>query len=110
MVLFDGKRDALIGQLAARITQDICDVYQHLGHSVRTPAEAVQQARTDAQVGTSLLESRLLLGNSDVYAQFSKLMKSIAERRAASLAKNSSPSGVRSGSNTAKRCTCWSRM
>ena len=41
MVLFDGKRDALIGQLAARITQDVCDVYQHLGHSVRTPAEAM---------------------------------------------------------------------
>ena len=64
MVLYDGKRDALIGQLASRLTQDICDVYQHLGHSLRTPAEAVQQARADAQVGTSLLESRLLLGNS----------------------------------------------
>ncbi len=33
MILYEGKRDALIGQLAARLTQDICDVYQHLGHS-----------------------------------------------------------------------------
>jgi [protein-PII] uridylyltransferase len=88
MVLFEGKRDALIGQLAARITQDICDVYQHLGHSVRTPSEAVQQARTDAQVGTSLLESRLLLGNSQVYAQFSKQMKLLVERRTAVLARD----------------------
>src|SRR5918995_1006679 len=63
MILYEGKRDGQIGQLAARLTQDICDVYQHLGHSLRTPAEAVQQARTDAQVGTSLLESRLLVGN-----------------------------------------------
>ena len=44
MVLFDGKRDDRIRQLAARLTQDICDVYQHLGHSLRTAAEAVQQA------------------------------------------------------------------
>ena len=42
MVLYEGKRDTLIGQLASRLTQDICDVYQHLGHSLRTPAEAVQ--------------------------------------------------------------------
>src|SRR6478672_10634827 len=57
MILYDGKRDTLIGQLASRLTQDICDVYQHLGHSLRTPAEAIQEARGDAQVGTSLLES-----------------------------------------------------
>ena len=42
MMLYDGNRDALIGQLASRLTQDICDVYQHLGHSLRTPAEAVR--------------------------------------------------------------------
>ncbi|HEX2477542.1 MAG TPA: hypothetical protein VHK01_22490, partial [Lacipirellulaceae bacterium] len=86
MILYDGKRDALIGQLAARLTQDICDVYQHLGHSLRTPAEAVQQARSDAQVGTSLLESRLLVGNGSVYERYSELMKAMVERRIAALA------------------------
>jgi [protein-PII] uridylyltransferase len=86
MVLFDGKRDALIGQLAARLTQDICDVYQHLGHSLRTPAEAVQQARSDAQVGTSLLESRLLWGNSALFERYSGLMKTMIEKRGAALA------------------------
>src|SRR5262245_51826063 len=55
MILFDGKRDELIGQLAARMTQDICDVYQHLGHSLRTSEEAINLARTDPQIGTSLL-------------------------------------------------------
>src|SRR5437773_2286300 len=79
MVLYEGKRDALIGQLASRLTQDICDVYQHLGHSLRTPTEAIQEARGDAQVGTSLLESRLLLGNSEVYGRYSELMRSLAE-------------------------------
>ncbi len=86
MVLYEGKRDALIGQLAARLTQDICDVYQHLGHSLRTPAEAIQQARGDAQVGTSLLESRMLLGNSEVYGHYSELMRSLVEKRGTVLA------------------------
>src|SRR3954471_8527429 len=86
MVLYEGKRDALIGQLASRLTQDICDVYQNLGHSLRTPAEAIQQARGDAQVGTSLLESRLLLGNSEVYGRYSELMRSLIEKRGSVLA------------------------
>jgi len=46
MILFDGKRDALIGQLAARMTQDICDIYQHLGHSLRTPARQRGRGRS----------------------------------------------------------------
>jgi [protein-PII] uridylyltransferase len=87
MILYEGKRDAPIGQLAARLTQDICDVYQHLGHSLRTPAEAVQQARTDAQVGTSLLESRLLVGSGAVYERYSELMKAMVERRKSALAR-----------------------
>src|SRR3954462_5095329 len=86
MVLYEGKRDALIGQLASRLTQDICDVYQNLGHSLRTPAEAIQQARGDAQVGTSLLESRLLMGNSDVYGRYSELMRALIEKRGSVLA------------------------
>src|SRR3954470_22056535 len=86
MLLYDGKRDAQITQLASRLTQDICDVYQHLGHSVRTMAEALQQAREDAQVGTSLLEARLLLGNSGLFERFSASMKSMIERRKTVLA------------------------
>src|SRR3954454_13489446 len=88
MVLFEGKRDTLIRQLAVRLTQDICDIYQHLGHSLRTPAEAAQEARGDAQVGTSLLESRLLLGNGDVYGRYAELMKSMIEKRGPALARD----------------------
>jgi len=87
MILYEGKRDAPIVQFATRLTQDICDVYQHLGHSLRTPAEAVQQARADAQVGTSLLESRRLVGSSAVYDRYSELMKSMVERRSTALAR-----------------------
>jgi [protein-PII] uridylyltransferase len=85
MVLYDGKRDTLISQLASRLTQDICDVYQHLGHSLRTPAEAIQQARADTPIATSLLESRLLLGNSEVYHRYSELMRGFVEKRKSAL-------------------------
>src|SRR4051812_20813268 len=86
MILYDGKRDTLISQLASRLTQDICDVYQHLGHSLRTPAEAIQQARADAQVGTSLLESRLILGNSELFENYKGQMKVLVERRGPAMA------------------------
>ena len=58
-----------------RMTQDISDISVALGHSLRTPTDAVQLARTDPQIGTSLLESRLLLGSSEVYERFSEAMK-----------------------------------
>jgi [protein-PII] uridylyltransferase len=88
MILYDGKRDPLIAQTASRLTQDICDVYQHLGHSLRTPGEALLQARNDAQVGTSLLESRLLFGNTEVYARYSEMMKSHIDRRGPALSRS----------------------
>jgi [protein-PII] uridylyltransferase len=88
MILYEGKRDAVISQLAARLTQDICDVYQNLGQSLRTAAEAAQMARSDPQVGTSLLESRQLLGNAAVYGRFAESMKLLREKRSAPLAKD----------------------
>ena len=110
MILYDGKRDAPIEQLASRLTQDICDVYQHLGHSLRTPAEAVQLARDDAQIGTSLLESRLLLGSAEVYDRFSESMKAMIERRGPALRQGVHRRAAQgAAASTARRCICWSR-
>jgi [protein-PII] uridylyltransferase len=86
MILYEGKPDDLVKQLAARLTQDISDLNLALGHSLRTAAEAVQFARTDPQIGTSLLESRLLLGNSEVFSRYSESMQANIKRRAATLA------------------------
>jgi [protein-PII] uridylyltransferase len=87
MVLYSGRPDELVKQLAARLTQDISDLNIALGHSFRSPAEAVQRARGDAQIGTSLLESRLLVGNGDVYKQFRAAMDAMIEKRSAALAR-----------------------
>lgn len=86
MLLYGGKLDALVTDFAGRLTRDICDTNVSLGHSVRSPAEAVQQARTDAQIGTSLIESRLLLGSDDLFRVFLKSMQSMVEKRTQALA------------------------
>jgi len=88
MILYEGKLDALISQVATRMLQDIGDAYGHLGHSLRTPAEAVERSYRDAKIGTSLLETRLLLGNAEVYSRFLALMKSLVERHGPFLAKS----------------------
>lgn len=88
MILYQGKLDAQIGQLASRLIQDITDVYGYLGHSVCSPDEAVEEARVDAQKATSLLESRLLLGNAEVYSRFLDLMRSFVEQRRPALARS----------------------
>jgi [protein-PII] uridylyltransferase len=87
MILYEGKPDDLIKQLASRLTQDISDLNVALGHSLRTPPEAVERARGDAVIGTSLVESRLLLGSSAVYTKFRDAMDAMIVRRSAALAR-----------------------
>ncbi|MEX2317183.1 MAG: [protein-PII] uridylyltransferase [Pirellulales bacterium] len=87
MILYEGKPDELIKQLATRLTQDICDLNVALGHSLRSPAEAVERARGDAVIGTSLVESRLLLGSSAVYSKFREAMDAMIARRGPALAR-----------------------
>jgi [protein-PII] uridylyltransferase len=86
MILYEGKLDESIKQLAARMWQDVSDINLALGHSLRGPDEAVKLARSDAQIGTSLLESRLMLGNSTVYDRFSKAMATMVQKNGTSLA------------------------
>jgi [protein-PII] uridylyltransferase len=87
MILHGGKFDSLLTDLARRLTQDIFDVGIQLGQSLRNVSQAMQFARTDAQVGTSLLESRLLFGNSAVYAEYSQAMTALIQRRGPSLSR-----------------------
>lgn len=50
------------------ITQ-LWDLNLHIGHSVRSMASCVDEAREDVTVVTNLLESRLLLGSSELFQQ-----------------------------------------
>jgi [protein-PII] uridylyltransferase len=80
MLLHSGKIDPTIVDFARRLTQDIFDVGVQLGQSVRTVAQAVQMARVEPQVGTSLVESRYMLGSSGEYDRYLSQFKTLVER------------------------------
>lgn len=88
MLLHEGKVDALVTDFARRLTQDIFDVGIQLGQSVRTVSQAIQMSRAEPQIGTSLIESRLLLGNTALYQSFQDAMASMIERRRATLSRD----------------------
>ena len=56
--------------LAERLFRDIFDAGLVLGHSLRTPEEACSGAIEDAQICTSLIESRLLAGNQAIFSSY----------------------------------------
>jgi len=70
MILHQNQdQDDIAAQLRP-LTQGIFDVGLQLGHSVRTPDEAVQLARDDTVICTSLIDARLLIGNRELFETF----------------------------------------
>lgn len=53
-----------------QIIQFLWDLRLDVGHSVRTPAQCIQQAAEDVTVATSLLEQRVVCGNQPLAEQF----------------------------------------
>jgi len=70
MLLYDRDRRGAIQRLAERLFRDLFDTGLVVGHSVRTAEEACRLAIGDATVCTSLVESRLLVGDEAVFAHF----------------------------------------
>jgi len=63
------------------------DIGLEIGSSVRTAAQCVAQAQADVTIQTSLLESRLLVGNDALYADFQQRFKATLDPRAFFVAK-----------------------
>jgi len=63
------------------------DTGLEIGSSVRTVSECVAQAETDVTVQTSLLESRLITGDSKLYAAFHKRFDATIDPQAFFVAK-----------------------
>lgn len=85
MILVSPEASGQVGPLAERLLCDVFDAGLVLGHSVRTPQEACQLALQDAQICTSLIESRLLDGNKALFRQFQRSFRSRLHNHAASL-------------------------
>jgi len=85
MILHEPGWADRVKPLANRMLCDVADVGLDLGHSVRTPAQACQQARNDATICTSLIESRFLAGSVDLYSRFANKFQKQTSRRWSSL-------------------------
>jgi [protein-PII] uridylyltransferase len=78
----------LIDQVAPLAERLLCDVFDTglvLGHSVRTIDEACTLACQDAQICTSLIESRLLEGSQALFGRYLQRFRRRIRRRAAAL-------------------------
>ncbi len=64
------RRDATIDAVAKGLFRDVFDAGLALGHSIRTPWEACGLAGQDACIATSLMESRLLVGDERLLGRF----------------------------------------
>jgi len=62
--------DGRFGEVIERILYMLWDVGFKVGHSTRSIAEAVKQANADMLSKTSLLESRLVAGDADLFKEF----------------------------------------
>lgn len=70
-----------IGSLARNLNKWIGDAGCHLGFSLRTHTQALDESWSDPTVFTSLAEGRFLAGNNDLFLQFMSSLRSGAKRR-----------------------------
>jgi len=85
MLLYKKGAQDRVAPFARFLTQYICDAGLDLGFSLRTPREACTLARSDAQIFTSLAESRFLVGSASLLARFMKKFRRAAMRRSRKL-------------------------
>ncbi|MBF0357898.1 MAG: [protein-PII] uridylyltransferase [Magnetococcales bacterium] len=57
-----------------RLLYCLWDLGLDIGHAVRTIDECVQQARQDLEIRTSMLESRFLAGDNELFEKYKKIL------------------------------------
>ncbi len=85
MVLHDLRDADALRPLVSTLARGVFDIGLQLGHSVRTPAEAVQLAKQDAVVCTSLMDARFLAGNQELFDAFRDGFLDAVKRRGKTL-------------------------
>jgi [protein-PII] uridylyltransferase len=82
MILHGPSSAAKVTPLVGRFLRDLYDVGLKLGHSVRTPRQALQLAARDATICTTMMELRFLSGDRELFEKFtSKFRKAVRRRR-----------------------------
>jgi [protein-PII] uridylyltransferase len=65
-----GKLPKNVQELVQHILYPLWDFGFKVGHACRSIAESIEEAQADTQTFTSLLETRLIAGNTDLYQRF----------------------------------------
>ncbi len=82
LMLLRGQRTSEeLTPLVRRFTNAMFDAGFQLGHSLRTPGEAVQLARSDAVICSSLIDSRLVAGGQPLFEYFRAQFEKMVRRR-----------------------------
>ncbi|MGV7220728.1 MAG: [protein-PII] uridylyltransferase [Nitrospinales bacterium] len=80
----------LVGQFIQDVVSVLWGIKLEIGHSCRTIRECQQLAREDLTVGTSMIDTRFLLGDQDLYKQLcSSVRKNILNKNMADILKAS---------------------
>jgi [protein-PII] uridylyltransferase len=90
LLLPDGvvpEQDEAVKTRIERFISDCWDTGLEIGSSVRNVADCIAQAANDVTVQTSLLESRLVVGNKALYARFSQQFRAGIDAQAFFVAK-----------------------
>ena len=82
LILRSGKCPRGFDECISRAVRDCWDAGIKLGHSVRTPAEALSASRTDPQFATALVEARRLWGSESLFETFaSRFYRKVVRNR-----------------------------
>jgi [protein-PII] uridylyltransferase len=88
MLLHDDMEPAELTAVVRRFTNSIYDAGMQLGHSVRTGAEAVQLAKADAVICSSLIDCRLIGGAQALFEDFRAQFEKMVRRRSKAVSKS----------------------
>lgn len=81
MLLHDAAHAHQTAPLVRRFTNAMFDAGLQLGSSLRTPDEAIQLARTDGVICSSLIDNRLVAGSQALHERFRALFEKLVRKR-----------------------------
>jgi [protein-PII] uridylyltransferase len=87
MLLHDMRSVEELTPLVRRFTNAMFDAGFQLGHSLRTPTEAITLARGDAVICSSLIDCRLIGGAQPVFEEFRGQFERMVRRRSKAVCK-----------------------
>ncbi len=88
MILHQCKDSEEVASAMRPMTQGIFDVGLQLGHSIRTVNEAVQLARNDTVVCTSLVDARPVVGKQSLYETFRTSLERMLQRNSKTICRS----------------------